>query len=425
MSKLRVYVVVATFYPLVGGIEKQALRQSQQFCERGYRTTIVTFRHDRSWLPYEVIDGVSVMRVAGMLLGRREKLPRLLQKLLYLLALGIMGWTLWRGRRNYDVLHVYQLNLLALPTALACRVTGKPMIIAVRCADSSESAKPQNEVSKDVATSWIHVDDMAEAKDDIKDLERLGKPVVRFTHTLLQRIGAVVVILSSRMQSYLAAHDFTLPDTQLIPNGVDTARFHPACVEPFADERAQVVVCVARLCYQKGIDILLQAWRLVRQEFPQARLILVGNGPLQTQLESLAHTLGIANSVEFAGTQSDVLAQLHRGGIAVLSSRFEGMPNAVLEAMACALPCVATRVSGSEDIISHRVNGLLVEPEDYHSLAKALLTLLGDPRLAQKYGHAARATIEQHYSLEYITDLYIQLYQRITDHRWQIIEKIP
>ncbi len=410
MSKPRVYIAVATFYPLVGGTEKQALIQSQKLCERGYTTTIVTFRHDRTWLPYEVIDGVSVMRVAGMLLGRREKLPRFLQKLLYLLALGIMGWTLWQGRRNYDVLHVYQLNLLALPTALVCRMTGKPMIIAVRCADSSQGAKSQNKV---VTGSGLQVD----AKDDLKDLERLGKPVVRFTHSLLQRIGAVVVILSSHMQSYLAAHDFTLPDTQLIPNGVDIARFHPACADPFRDERAQVVVCVARLCYQKGIDILLQAWRLVQQESAQARLILVGSGPLQSQLERLAHALGIANSVEFVGTQSDVLAQLHRGGIAVLPSRFEGMPNAVLEAMACGLPCVATRVSGSEDIISHRVNGLLVEPEDYHSLAQALLTLLGEPGLAQKYGHAARATIEQHYSLEHITDLYIQLYQRITDHR--------
>lgn len=422
MSKLRIYIAVATFYPIVGGIEKQALIQSQKLCERGYTTTIVTFRHNRTWLPYEVIDGVSVMRVAGMLLGGREKLPRFLQKLLYLLALGIMGWTLWRGRRNYDVLHVYQLNLFALPPALVCRVTGKPMIIAVRCTDSIESAKFQNKV---VTASWLQVDDKAKARDDIKDLERLGKPIVRFTHSLLEHIGVVVVILSSRMQSYLAAHDFTLPDTQLIPNGVDIARFHPACADPFLDERAQVVVCVARLCYQKGIDILLQAWRLVQQESPQARLILVGSGPLQTQLESLAHALGIANSIEFAGTQSDVLAQLHRGGIAVLPSRFEGMPNAVLEAMACGLPCVATRVSGSEDIISHGINGLLVEPEDYHSMAQALLTLLRDPGLAQKYGHAARATIEQHYSLVHITDLYIQLYQRITGQRWQIIEKIP
>ena len=105
--------------------------------------------------------------------------------------------------------------------------------------------------------------------------------------------------------------------------------------------------------------------------------------------------------------------QFHRGNLAVLPSRFEGMPNAVLEAMACGLPCVATRVSGSEDIIQHGINGLLVEPQDYENMAKALLTLLCDPVLAKKYGHAARIRIEQHYSFQRILNMYIELYQEL------------
>jgi glycosyltransferase involved in cell wall biosynthesis len=176
------------------------------------------------------------------------------------------------------------------------------------------------------------------------------------------------------------------------------------------------------LAYQKGVDVLLQAWRMVQQESPQARLIIVGIGPLQAQLEHLAKALDIQDSVEFAGFQHDVAAQLHRGSLAVLPSRFEGMPNVVLEAMACGLPCVSTHVSGSEDIIQHGVNGLLVEPEDYQSLAEALLTLLRDPALAQKYGSAARATIEKHYSLERITDMYVELYERIVGRRSQVAE---
>jgi glycosyltransferase involved in cell wall biosynthesis len=127
----------------------------------------------------------------------------------------------------------------------------------------------------------------------------------------------------------------------------------------------------------------------------------------------MAQALGITDSVEFAGSQNDIPAQLHRGSVAVLPSNWEGMPNAVLEAMACGLPCVATRVSGSEDIIQHGINGLLVEPQDYESLAKALLTLLRDPILAKKYGHAARIRIEQHYSSQRIMDMYVELYQRL------------
>ena len=111
--------------------------------------------------------------------------------------------------------------------------------------------------------------------------------------------------------------------------------------------------------------------------------------------------------------------------MAVLPSRWEGMPNALLEGMACGLPCVATRVSGSEDIIQHGVNGLLVESEDYQNMAQALLTLLRDPGLAQKYGRNARETVERQYSFEQVMDRYVQLYQRITEHRCQIAGGAP
>ncbi|MDQ6659502.1 MAG: glycosyltransferase, partial [Chloroflexota bacterium] len=184
-------------------------------------------------------------------------------------------------------------------------------------------------------------------------------------------------------------------------------------------------VCVSGLRYEKGIDVLLQAWHQVHKQAPQARLIIVGKGGLQTQLEHMAKALDIADSVEFTGMQSDIPSQLHRGSLAVLPSRWEGMPNAVLEAMACSLPCVATRVSGSEDIIQHGVNGLLVEPEDYHGMAEALLTLLCDPALVKKYGYAARETIERHYSLEQIIDRYVELYQKIVYHRLQVAEDRP
>jgi glycosyltransferase involved in cell wall biosynthesis len=219
----------------------------------------------------------------------------------------------------------------------------------------------------------------------------------------------------------LEAHNFLLPNTQLIPNGVDSKHFHPDTSRN--EKREQVVVCVAQLRYQKGIDVLLQAWRLVLQQLPQpmqARLILVGNGPIQSQFDYMAQALGIAGSVEFAGEQKDVAAQFHRGAIAVLPSRFEGMPNALLEAMACGLACVATRVSGSEDIIQHGVNGLLVESEDYQGLAQALLALFRDPRLAKRYGQEARATIEQHYALEHITDTYVELYARLVHSKLRV-----
>jgi len=230
---------------------------------------------------------------------------------------------------------------------------------------------------------------------------------------LLIQTRAVVVILSTRMKEYLATHDLLLPGVQLIPNGVDIGRFHPIYDEAMLKTRENTVVCVSKFRYEKGNDVLLQAWHIVHKELPQARLILVGGGPLQKQLQRMAEALQITESIEFVGLQSDVPAQLHQAAIAILPSRWEGMPNALLEAMSCGLPCVATRVSGSEDIIRHGVNGLLVEPEDYQEMAQALLLLLRNPELTQTYGDSARATIETHYSLEHVTDNYVELYQML------------
>ena len=92
--------------------------------------------------------------------------------------------------------------------------------------------------------------------------------------------------------------------------------------------------------------------------------------------------------------------------------------------MACGIACIATRVSGSEDIIQQGVNGLLVEVEGYEAMAEALLTLLCDTTLAIQYGQAARATVEQRYSLEHITDMYIELYQKMVTPQTNRVEHL-
>src|SRR5947209_212798 len=238
----------------------------------------------------------------------REKLPSLLRKLAYLLALVVMGWTLWRHRHQYDILHVYQLNLLALPTVLVSRIIGKPIIIAVRSAGSTRTIKSSNQGQAGGAglapALWVG--------GDLEALARMGKPLVRLTRYLLRHTHAVVVVLSSRMKDYLAAHDFNLHGMQLIPNGVDIARFQPLSIDTAIDEHAHVVICVSKMRFEKGIDVLLQAWHLVHEQVPQARLIIVGSGPIQTQLEDMAQALDISDCVEFTGLQSNIPAQLHR-----------------------------------------------------------------------------------------------------------------
>jgi glycosyltransferase involved in cell wall biosynthesis len=427
MRKPRIYFVLPTFLPLVGGAERQALLHCRSFRERGYEITMLTLRHDSNWPREEVIDAVPVVRVGGRLLGGRERLPRLLQKACYLMSMFVVVWTLWRHRRQYDILHFYQLNLLASLGALVCRLTGTPLVVTVLSTGQVDTQVEHNgallpRLPDDLARQ-IYGGGPTGVGGDLAQLERLGQPAVLLTRSLFQRIGAVVVVLSTRMETYLTKHHFELPTTKLIPNGVDIARFVPVCTDRYDDGRAQTVVCVSNLRFEKGVDVLLFAWRSVCERAPTARLIIVGDGPLRCQMEYLAQTLAIVDRVEFAGQQSDVPAQLHRGGVAVLSSRTEGMPNAVLEAMACGLPCVATRVSGSEDIVQHGVNGILCEPGDEVGLAEGILTLLRDPTLARQYGRAARTTIEQHFAMERIIAMYAELYQNLIRRKTAVVHK--
>lgn len=417
-SKPRIYIAITTFLPLVGGAETQTLAQAQRLLENGHDVQVVTFRHERSWARSEVIRGVPVLRVAGGLLGDREKYPRIVQRLLYFLAMFVISWTLLRHRKRYDVLQVCQCSLLVLPLALVCKVARKPMTIVLISAGSDKASKTSAAATLvagplDPATPWLQVDGQTWIDGDLYGLKSGGATVVALTRGLLKQIGAVMIVLSSRMLRYLKENDFDLPGTRLVPNGVDIVRFQPAPVELSDARHAQTVVCVSKLRYEKGIDVLLQAWRLVQEECPTARLVIVGSGPMEQQLKRLAAALTVTESVEFAGLQSDVPGQLHRGAIGILPSRWEGMPNALLEAMASGLACVATRVSGSEDVIRSGVNGLLVESEAYEAMAQALLTLLHDPALACQYGEAARATIEKQYTLEQVIGMYTDIYQSV------------
>lgn len=179
------------------------------------------------------------------------------------------------------------------------------------------------------------------------------------------------------------------------------------------------VVCVARMEYAKGVDVLLHAWSRLMQdqsawgEQVAPLLQLAGEGALRPQMEWIAQQLGLEASVQFLGTRTDVLDLLQHASAFVLPSRWEGLPNALLEAMACGLPCVATRVSGSEDVVVDGVNGLLVEPEEPQALAEALRSLLLETELTRRLCREARTTMLQGYQLSYIVRQSLTLYHRL------------
>lgn len=149
-----------------------------------------------------------------------------------------------------------------------------------------------------------------------------------------------------------------------------------------ADRAGPIVLGIGRLHPQKGFDVLIRAFSLCRSEHPEWRVEILGEGESRQELEALISELGLADTVSMPGSVTDVLGRLQRAGIFVLSSQFEGFPNALLEAMAVGVPTISTSCrSGPTDIVEHMRNGLLVPVADVRVMSAALHKLMGDPAL--------------------------------------------
>jgi glycosyltransferase involved in cell wall biosynthesis len=197
----------------------------------------------------------------------------------------------------------------------------------------------------------------------------------------------------------------------VVPNGIDTARFRPApsaaaraALLPDDDPEAPLVVCVGRLCRQKGQDVLLAAWEEVVRRRPGARLALVGDGPDR-------HRLRAPEPVLFAGDVADPVPWYQAADLVVLPSRWEGMALAPLEAMACGRAVVVTDVDGARESLppGHAAH-CLTPPEDPAALARAIAALLADPPLRASLGERGRrhvlAAHDVRRTAEAVADLY-------------------
>jgi sugar transferase (PEP-CTERM/EpsH1 system associated) len=201
----------------------------------------------------------------------------------------------------------------------------------------------------------------------------------------------------------------------VIPNGVDLSDFERLPVRREAREALGLpcdqawVGTVARLDPVKRLDVLLRALPLLED----VRAVIVGYGPEQQRLETLAQQLGIQERVCFTGYQEDVRPWLVALDVFVLSSDWEGMSNALLEAMAASLPAVATAVGGTPDVVVEGETGLLVPPRDPGALAEALDTLVCDPDLRRSMGQAGRQRVVRCFSVERMVERTQTLYEEL------------
>ncbi len=233
------------------------------------------------------------------------------------------------------------------------------------------------------------------------------KAAYRALEFLAARWADHLITISEPNRRQILAQRLCSPDKlTLIPEALELARYQ--ATRPPREVRAALgipqdaplVGSVGRLEPAKGHADLLEAFRLVLQRIPQARLVLVGRGHLEEELRRRAHELGIQEQVLFAGFRDDLIDLLGALDVFALASRYEGLGVATMEAMAMSRPTVCTGVGGVPDVVVDGQTGYLVEPRAPARMAERLVELLSDPEKARQMGQAGRRRVEEHFQVE-------------------------
>ena len=231
---------------------------------------------------------------------------------------------------------------------------------------------------------------------------------------LNRRVDRVTCVSQSVADFYATWGQIPANKLVVIPNGIEiqAGRDTPAAdlTELGVPAARAAITFVGRLHAQKGLDWLLRIMPQVLAERPDVSLLLVGQGPEQARLESLAASLNLADRVHFAGWRPDVASVLRASRLLVLPSRWEGMPNVVLEAMAAEKPVVSTRAEGVVELLGDAATQQTAAMGDDEDFVRKLVSLLDNPTSAAEIGRRNRQRVTECFSLDRMIQSYQQLY---------------
>lgn len=223
---------------------------------------------------------------------------------------------------------------------------------------------------------------------------------------------------STAIKKILAADGIDESKTVVVHDGVDVGKLDALPAESIHEifwlpHHAPVVANVAALVPHKGQRHLVDAAAIVVQKVPDARFVVFGEGELREQLERQIKGHKLEKHVLLAGFRADVLSLCKTVDLFVMSSVTEGLGSALLDAMACRKAVVGTTAGGIPEAVVHGTTGLLVPPRDDRALAEAIIMLLKDPELRDRYGKAGRQRVEEHFSEEKLVQGVLGAYERV------------
>ena len=232
--------------------------------------------------------------------------------------------------------------------------------------------------------------------------------------------GAAVIAISKPVEQHLRV-DFGVPQEKiyLIANGIDLDRFKVIDDQLRLSSRqkweigdAPLIGIIARLSDVKGISVLIKAMPLVLKQIPSANLMIVGQGPDETNLRKLTQDLSLTDHVQFKDTVNQPFQFLAAFDVFVMPSLMEGLGLSVMEAQACGIPVVASRIGGLVDLIEEGISGYLFSVNDHKALADRIIDVLKDPLKSKIMARQARSNIEQHFSSKKMLEETLKVYEQ-------------
>jgi len=347
----------------MGGLERLAVDLASCQLAEGHQPFIYCLTHPGRFAPEVEAMGIGVRsfgKPPGPHLGTVSKIAKQLRE------------------DKPDVLHTHN-HLVHHYGVVAGRMAGVPVIVNTRHrAERRIQVLPESSTigteSPDTKSDWIF-------------------------RATLPWVGSVVMISEATRQFFVKYRGVPMEKTKVILNGARLEKFLKVPARPGSDPARIRFGMAARMVAEKDHFTLLRAFAIVAKKLPQAELQIAGDGPLRKEVEALSQKLNLTGRVTFLGAVSDTPQFLSQLDIFVLGSLNEGLPLAVLEAMAAGLPIVATRAGGVEEAAIEGQNAYLAEPGDSDDLARAMVQMAGSPDLAAK-GALGREMVGERFRIE-------------------------
>jgi len=374
---MRILIINSEYPPIGGGAGNASAHIAAQLEKLGYNVAIVTSRFGK--LPHkEQSENIAIYRVPSI--RRRQDRSNVLEQIIFILSASFWTLSLIPHFRPNATLAFFGVPSGAIAWLIKM-VYQIPYVISLRGGDVP-GFRPY----------------------DFHFYHKLVAPFLR----IIWKNASAVIANSNGLRHLAVTFDprFEIP---VIPNGVDLES-HKTMEHDWSSPR---LLSVGRIVHQKGLDLAMHALGGLKELDWEWRI--AGDGPQMQALQSLAEELGIEDRVFFLGWQSreQIIKSYKQSNVFLFPSRHEGMPNALLEAMASGLPVIATCIAGNEELVVEGETGYLVPPEDIESLQGALKKILNNSALRQQMGIASRRRVEENYSWESTAQQYALLLEKV------------